>query len=183
MKMGTTVVGLGRQALEGGRHHLKLGGADVRAMGEAEKDQHVAPAEVLVGDRLAVWSTRVNGPPISALPLVCTAGPCAAWLSSRTAAPPSAPIRKPATTTARRRLRIYSPKLHQRAVTRARCQEPAEGQIARQQVDGVEPKRPPQLLHVEGVVQKDRAHAFEHMRGRQRRAQSPAASPADTDTG
>ena len=51
--MGTMSFRLVAKRLESRRHHLKLGRADVRAVGEAEEDQHVAAAEVPVGDRLS----------------------------------------------------------------------------------------------------------------------------------
>ena len=43
------------------RHHLKLGRADLGAMGEAEEDEHIAPAEVGVGDGLAVGAHQREG--------------------------------------------------------------------------------------------------------------------------
>ena len=52
-KDGDDLLGLGAELIESCRHHLELGGADVGAMGEAEKDEHVAAAEILIGDRLS----------------------------------------------------------------------------------------------------------------------------------
>ncbi len=54
MKMGTTFFGLVAELIEARRHDLELGRADVGAMGEAEEHEHVAPAEIAVGDGLAV---------------------------------------------------------------------------------------------------------------------------------
>ena len=108
--MGTTSLGLRPKLIEARRHHLKLGGADIGAMGEAEEDQHIAPAEILIGDGLSGLIDEGEGTADQRLAAgLRPAGPARPALSTSRAAPPSAPMRKPATITVRRRPRIYSP--------------------------------------------------------------------------
>ena len=53
MKTGVTSSALGPSFVERGGHHLQAGRANVGAMGEPEKDQHIAAKEIFVGDALA----------------------------------------------------------------------------------------------------------------------------------
>ena len=88
-------------------------------MGEAEEDQHVFAAEVLIGDRLSVLVDQGEGAADQRLAGGRHLGPGGASGDNERGGAASAPIRKPATMTVRKRPRIYSPNWTSVPLTRA----------------------------------------------------------------
>ena len=64
MNSGWTCIACGAELVEGEADVLQIGRADVRAIGEAEIDQHQLAAEVRVGAGLAGVIDQGEGPPI-----------------------------------------------------------------------------------------------------------------------
>ena len=109
MKIGDHLLGLGPELVEARRHHLKLGRADVGAMGEAEEDQHIAAAEILVGHRLAGLIDEGEGAADQRLAGGRTLGPCAPCVRTSSGRAAERADQKAGDDHGQERPRIYSP--------------------------------------------------------------------------